>query len=369
MSIKITAAVLRKAAAPFQIEEVELSEPRDNEILVRIIAVGLCHSDIAAQHQSLPVNPPVILGHEGAGIVERVGAAVTKVKPGDKVVLTFPYCGACENCRRGDVAYCENMVDLCYSGQRPDHSCTHSDASGAIAGHFFAQSSFASYALAYESNTVKMPDDAPIELIAPLGCGIQTGAGAVLNAIKAQAGRAIAIYGGGAVGISAVMAAKISGCNPIIVVEPVASRRQLASEVGATHAIDPVTQDIAQSIRAIIPRGTDYAVDSTGIAGVVDAALASMATHGTAVLLGVPKNPADSINVNLLGFLSSGGTLKAVIEGDSQPDYFIPQLYQYFRDGKLPLDKIVTTYPFSQINQAIDDQHRGKNLKAVLLLP
>jgi aryl-alcohol dehydrogenase len=364
--MKIKAAVLREASTPFKIEDIDLAEPLDDEILVKIAAVGLCHSDIAAQHAQLPVSPPIVLGHEGAGIVEKVGSSVTKVKAGDKVVLTFPHCGCCENCKRGDVAYCEDLMALSYGGCRADKSCAHQSESGPISGNFFAQSSFASYALAYECNTVKLPDDAPLELMGPLGCGIQTGAGAVLRSINVQQGRSIAVYGGGSVGLSAVMGAVLRECSPIIVVEPVESRRALALELGATHVIDPIACDVAEKIREIVPRGTDYAVDTTGVTTVLEAAMASMANHGTMAWLGVPSDPEATLNISVLGFLSSGCTLKAVIEGDSQPEDFIPELYDYYKAGKFPLDKMVSFYPFEKINAAIDDQLSGKAIKAIL---
>lgn len=364
--MKITAAVMREAGAPLIIEDVELDTVRDDEILVKISAVGLCHSDIAAQHQHLPIEPPAILGHEGAGIVEQVGSSVTKVKPGDKVVLTFPYCGECTNCKRGDVSYCEKNVELFYSSHRADGSCTHCKGSEEISGRFFGQSSFGSYAIAKECNTVKMPDDAAIDLLGPLGCGIQTGAGAVLRSLNAQAERGLVVFGGGSVGLSAAMGGVIRQCNPVIVVEPVEARRQLALELGATHVIDPAAGDVAEQIRAIVPRGVDYAVDTTGVPAVVESAMSAMAVHGTLVFLGVPSNPEASITLSLLGFLSTGGTIKAVIEGDSNPDEFIPELYQYYRDGKLPLDKLSKIYDFNDINTAIDDQLKGKVVKAIL---
>lgn len=365
--MKITAAVMREAGAPLNIEnDVELAAIKDDEVLVKISAVGLCHSDIAAQHQHLPIEPPAVLGHEGAGIVEQVGASVTKVKPGDKVVLTFPYCGECTNCKRGNVSYCERNVELFYGSHRADGSCTHCKGDEEISGRFFAQSSFASYAIANECNTVKMPANAPIELLGPLGCGIQTGAGAVLNSIDAQADYSLVVFGGGSVGLSAAMGGVIRQCTPVIVVEPVEARRNLALELGATHVIDPAAGDVAEQIRAIVPRGVDYAVDTTGVPAVVEAAMSAMAVHGTLVFLGVPSNPEAAVSLSLLGFLSTGGTIKAVIEGDSQPDKFIPELYQYYKEGRLPLEKLVATYNFEDINTAIDDQLKGKVVKAIL---
>lgn len=366
--MKITAALTRVAAQPFQLEEVDLAAPQDDEVLVRIVAVGVCHSDIAARDQTLPIAIPAVLGHEGAGIVEKVGKSVTKLAPGDKVVLTIAFCGECTNCQRGDVAYCENGMSLNYSGRRPDGSPTLCCGQEPIGGHFFGQSSFASYAICNQRNAVKVHAGADLTMAAPLGCGVQTGAGAVMRSLAALPGRAIAVFGGGSVGLSAAMGAAIRGCNPVIVIEPVAARRALALEIGATHAIDPAAGDVTQQIKAICARGVDYVVDTTGVVPVIQAAIAAMAPHGTMVFLGVPKNPAAEMPLSVLGFLASGCTLKAVIEGDTQPDTFIPELLALYEQGRLPVDKLVRAYPFAEINAAVDDQLAGRVVKPVLVL-
>jgi aryl-alcohol dehydrogenase len=262
--------------------------------------------------------------------------------------------------------YCENIIALNYGGGRPDGSHTLRCNGHRIGGHFFGQSSFGSYALANERNTVKVNDDAPLELVAPLGCGIQTGVGVVMRSLSAKAGRSIAIYGGGSVGLSAVMGAVIQGCAPIVLVEPIAARRALALEIGATHVIDPGAGDIVALIREIDSRGTDYAVDTTAAIPVLQAAMEALAPHGSMAWLGVPKDPTSEFKLSLIGFLTKGATLKAVIEGDSFPDEFIPELLGYYMAGRLPLEKLVKTYPFSRINEAIDDQLSGKTLKPVL---
>lgn len=364
--MQIKAAIAREARRPFALEDIEIDAPREGEILVRLKAVGVCHSDIAARDQSLPVQMPIVLGHEGAGVVERVGPGVTKVQPGDKVVLTVGSCGACTNCRRGDVAYCEKGMSINYSGRRPDGSATLCCGSEPIGGYFFAQSSFATYAIATAQNTVKVHAGADLTIAAPLGCGIQTGAGAVMRSLAAKPGRAIAIFGGGSVGLSAAMGAVLAGCDPIIVVEPVAARRNLAHELGATHAIDPAAGDVAVAIRAIVARGVDYVVDTTAVEPVIQAALGSLAPHGEMAFLGVPKNPEAVFSTSMLGFLASGITIRAVIEGDTDPDTFIPELLAHYEAGRLPLDKLVRIYPFDQINQAIDDQLAGLVVKPVL---
>jgi aryl-alcohol dehydrogenase len=365
--MQISAAVAREPCKPLSIESVELAEPQDHEVLVKMVAVGICHSDIAARDQALPFALPAVLGHEGAGIVEKVGSAVTRLKPGDKVVLTVPYCGHCVNCEREEISYCENGMELMYAGVRPDGSATICRESENLSAHFFGQSSFATYALSSELNAVKMKADTDLTMAAPLGCGIQTGAGAVLRSLNAQPGRALAVFGAGTVGMSAVMGGKIARCHPIIVVEPVKERRELALELGATHVIDPTSgDDTVEAIRAIVPRGVDYAVDTSAVVKVLEDVLAAVARHGQVVMLGVPHNPEAVLPLSILGFLANGVTLKGVIEGDTLPDEFIPELYAWYEEGKLPLDKLITTYDFEAINTAIEDQLAGKAIKPVL---
>jgi len=365
--MKITAAVVREAAQPFALEELQLAEPQPDEVLVRLVAVGVCHSDVAARDQSLPIALPAVLGHEGAGIVEKVGSAVTKLAPGDKVVMTVAFCGECTNCKRGDVAYCEQGMALNYGGKRLDGSPTICCGQDAVSGHFFGQSSFATYAIANARNAIKVHSDADLTIAAPLGCGVQTGAGAVMRSLAAKPGRAFAVFGGGSVGLSAVMGARIQGCDPIIVIEPVAQRRALALEIGATHAIDPAAGDVAEQIREIVARGVDYIVDTTGVVPVIQAAQAALASHGAMVFLGVPKDMEATLPLSLIGFLISGATIKSVIEGDTDPESFIPELLNHYEHGRLPLDKLIATYPFAKINEAIEDQLAGRVVKPVLL--
>ncbi len=364
--MQVTAAVAKAPGADFAIETVELDDPRPDEIRVRIAAVGVCHTDLVARDGLMPFSMPAVLGHEGAGVVDAVGAAVTKVAPGDRVAITFRSCGACARCLSGDPAYCYTMPMLNYIGMRLDGSkALHQDGVD-VSSNFFGQSSFATYALAYERNVLKLPDDIPFELAAPLGCGIQTGAGGVMLALAAKRGSSILILGGGAVGLSAVMGAAIQGCATIIVVEPHAARRALALELGATHAIDPAAQaDLAAAVRAIAPQGVDYAFDTTGRPEILTATMACLAPKGVFGIVGIP--PAGTPMPGDLGtVLTFGQTVRGIIEGDSDPDAFIPQLIAHWRAGRLPLEKLVKTFPFAQINAAIAAQHHGDCVKVVL---
>ena len=264
---EIKAATIRRKGGPFQVENLFLSEPRSDEVLVRVAAVGMCHTDMVARDQLYDVPLPVVLGHEGSGMVEEIGAKVKKVAAGDHVVLTYMWCGHCKACLRGDLTYCENFYPLNFGGAREDGSTstyTEQDASGTIHDHFFGQSSFGTFALAHERNVIKVPKDVPLELLGPLGCGIQTGAGAVMNSLKVSPGSSFAAFGGGAVGLSAVMAARVAGAGIIIAADVVASRLKLAVELGATHTVNSRETDPVEAVRGLTGGGVDFSLESSG---------------------------------------------------------------------------------------------------------
>ena len=237
--MQITAAIARAKNAPLSLEEVSLAEPRADEVLVKLVAAGICHTDISMRdHMIYPVPHPVVLGHEGAGIVERIGAGVTRLAPGDPVILTSASCGHCPSCDSGLPIYCYEFNDRNFAGTRIDGSSPLSKGSEVI--HYYqGQSSFATHAVIRERSVVKVPKEAPLEMLAPLGCGIMTGAGAIINSLGAGIDDFVAVFGTGSVGLSAIMAAKLFGAGAIIAVDLVDSRLALARELGATHAINP----------------------------------------------------------------------------------------------------------------------------------
>ncbi|NKI16107.1 NAD(P)-dependent alcohol dehydrogenase [Spongiibacter sp. KMU-166] len=367
--MEITAAVSRTAGSDFSIEQLQLEDPRDNEVLVKIVGVGVCHTDIAARDQAIPAEMPIVLGHEGAGIVEKVGSAVTSVKPGDHVVLSYTFCEQCAPCGHDHHNYCQQFAPLNFVGLRADGSKALKDSQGPVSSHFFGQSSFASYALAYENNVVKVRDDAPLELLGPLGCGIQTGAGTFMRAFSCEPGSAVAVTGGGAVGLAAVLGAVAQGCKTIIVVEPHENRRQLALEVGATHVIDPMSVNMTEAIREIEPNGLNYALDTTGKGVVFQGLVAAMGAGGEIGIVGVPSTEDDAmLKLDVLNMLLCGIKVKGICEGDAHPAEFIPVMVDLFMEGKFPFDKLCDFYQFDQINQAVADQHSGKSVKAILKL-
>lgn len=366
--MSITAAIARKPETDFEIAEVELDEPRADEILVRVHGVGLCHTDLAMRDQHIPIALPAVLGHEGAGTVEKVGSGITRFKAGDRVVLTFRSCGVCVTCARGQPAYCQEFGTLNLSGTRLDGShTTHDHDHQPLNANIFAQSSFAQYSIAYENNLVKIPDDVPVELMGPLACGFQTGAGAVMRSMACRAESSIVITGGGSVGLSALLAAVVRGCRTIVVSEPMAERRQLALELGATHVVDPINENLTETLRAIEPQGMDYALDTTARIEVILAVVNAMASLGTIGLVGVPRSLDTAVTLNLGQLMGLGLTVRGICTGDSVPDEFIPELIELYRQGRMPFDRLITTYRLEDINQAVQDQHDGKVVKAVLL--
>lgn len=366
-SREITAAVVKQQGS-FDLAPAHLEAPRDDEVLVRIVAAGLCHTDLVVRDQIYPVPLPIVLGHEGAGIVEAVGPAVEKVAPGDHVAISFLNCARCRPCFDGSPASCANFNDMNFSGQRPDGSHAITDLDGnPMNDRFFGQSSFATYALTHERNTVKVRDDAPLELLGPLGCGIQTGAGTVLRALNVEAGSTFAVTGAGAVGLSAVMAAHVTGATKIIAVDVIPSRLELARELGATHVINGAETDAVEEIRKITGSGVDYALDTTGLPALIRQCVDALRQRGTAAILGASK-PDATLDIGANTFMQSCKTIMGVVEGNSVPDVFVPQLLDLYMQGRFPFDRLVTFYDFDQINQAAADAESGTTVKPILRL-
>lgn len=363
------AAILREPNTPYAIQPVRFDPPGPGEILVRIHATGICHTDMVFASGAMGSPFPLILGHEGAGIVEQTGSGVTKVAAGDKVLLTFDSCGQCGECAAGNPAYCSEFVARNFACLRGDgSSCAHDDH-GPVAARFFGQSSFATHAIAHERNIVPLPADADLAALAPLGCGVQTGVGAVLRSLKARPGSSLIVLGGGAVGLSAVMGGVIAECATIILIEPLETRRALGRELGAHHAIDPAAGDTVEQVRAILPAGANNIVDTSGSVGAIVAALGMLAPHGSLGLVGVPGSLDAVLPLPVVPAITYGYTIKGIIEGDSEPDRFLPELIALHAAGQLPIERFSTVYPFERINEAIADSSTGKCVKAILALP
>lgn len=363
--MQITAAVVRSRAGPFSLETLEIEAPRAGEVLVRVVATGVCHTDMVMRDQDLPTPQPVVLGHEGAGVVERVGARVTKVAPGDHVVMTFNSCGGCPSCRDHAPTYCHDFFPRNFIGVRPDGSSGLSQDGQVIHANIFGQSSFATYALCHERNAVKVSQEAPLEILGPLGCGVMTGAGAVMNALKVETGRSLAVFGGGAVGLSAVLAAKAVGAGPIVVVDINPARLALALELGAQHALDGRAGGVVERIREITGAGADYTLDTTANLAVMRQAVDALAPRGTCGLVGASKM-GDELSLDAVALMSGGRAVRGVVEGDADPDLFIPRLIELHQAGRFPFDRLIAFYPFDSINDAVADGEAGRVIKPVV---
>lgn len=361
------AAICRGNAEPFTIEDVQLDALRPDELRVRIVASGICHTDMAARDQQLPVPLPVVLGHEGAGIVEEVGSDVTVARPGDRVVMSFNSCGHCPSCDVDAPTYCYDFLAQNWSGTRPDGSPVMSVGGQAMNAHFFGQSSFATHAIAHQRNVVKVPDsaaDVPLERLAPIGCGLMTGAGAVLRAMKVRAGLPIAVFGAGTVGMAAIMAAKIAGADPIIAVDVNDERLALAKELGATHGFNG-RQDAIGQIRELCPQGLAYAFDTTGINTLIQDAWGLLAPMGICGIVGA-SDPADDLTFNEAAFMGGGRRVMGILGGDSDLGPFLTELIEHHLAGRFPFERLIGYFPFDQINEAIAASESGKVVKPVL---
>lgn len=360
--MRTRAAVSTGPGVPFRLTELDLDDPRPDELLVRVEAVGLCHTDLVVQGM-WPAGSPIVLGHEGAGVVQQVGDAVTDVRPGDRVLLSFASCGACPGCRAGRPAYCDRFPDANFSGRRLDGSATLTGPDGPVAASFFGQSSFARHALTPRRNAVLVGPDVDLTLAAPFGCGVQTGAGSVLNVLRPGPEDSLLVVGLGGVGTAAVMAAGILGVRQVVGVDPVGSRRDLARALGATDVLDGADPDLLDRLREVTGGGASHALDSTGVPAATRTAAQALRARGTLVVVGV----GPDVTLDAADLLAGGKTVRGSIEGDVDPQAFIPRLVEWYRAGRLPMQQVVRTFPLAEIDAAVAAMHDGSVVKPVLL--
>lgn len=363
--MNVYAAVTRAVQAPLSLELLELEEPRPSEILVRVVATGVCHTDIAMRDQIFPVPQPIVLGHEGAGVVERVGSGVSKVAPGDHVVMTYNSCGFCPSCTEHAPTYCYDFFGHNFGGARGDGSSALSAAGERVHANFFGQSSFANFALCHERNVVKVTKEIDLALLGPLACGVQTGAGAVINALRVGVGHSFAAFGTGSVGLSAILAARVAGATTIVGVDLNDARLELARELGATHTFNPARENVPEAIVKATGGGVNFALEATGIPAVIRQAVDSLAPRGTCGIVGAAA-PGSEVSLDILNIMTAGRALRGIVEGESTPEVFIPALIALYAQGRFPFDRLVTFYPFERINDAIHDSETGAVVKAVV---
>jgi aryl-alcohol dehydrogenase len=360
-----TAAILRKPEGRFVLESVELDELRRDEVLVRNEASGICHTDLLARER---VPLPAVLGHEGAGVVEAVGEAVTRVRVGDHVVVSYPWCGTCDRCNSGEPYLCARHMQLAFSGARLDGSRSLTLGGRPISSAFFQQSSFATRCIALERAVVPVRADQPSRLVAAIPCGVQTGAGAVLNTLRVSAQHSLAVFGVGAVGLSAIMAGHLVGAFPLIAIDIVPERLALACELGASHAIDARTDDIAAQIREIAHEGADFTLETSGNEQALNDAVLALASGGTCGMVIAPhlgqKYPFSPSEI-----FSRGARLIGIIQGSAVPRLFLNKLLELHERGRFPFERMIKYYDFSAINEAIADTQAGRTIKPVLEMP
>ena len=366
--MRTTVAVVNGPGQEFLFEEVEVDGPRADEVLVRILASGVCHTDLSLR-ETLPEEMfPRVFGHEGAGVVEEVGADVTGIEVGDHVVLSLASCRTCAKCRSGQTGYCEQALVLNYMGFRTDGSTAYARASGPVYGHFLGQSSLSRHAVVHASSVIVVDSDLDLSKVAPFGCGFQTGAGAILNVARPGPHDSVVVYGVGAVGLAAVAAAKASGVETVVAVDLTPSRLEVAERLGAI-GVNPSELgevSVVDRVKELTDGGAAYGVETTAVPAVIKQAAQSLAVQGTLVVLGLdmsqPEFPVDAIDI-----LQNGKVIRGSIEGDSDPQEMVPRMLRMLADGTLPLDELVTTYPFTEINAAISDVLEGKVVKPVLV--
>jgi aryl-alcohol dehydrogenase len=372
--LQIEAAVAYDSDGPFTTTKLGLRAPAANELRIRIVATSVCHTDIMNKSKAL-CSFPIVLGHEGAGVVDAIGDDVTGFAVGDHVVLSYDYCGECPTCRRGKPSYCCNHGALNFAGVRPDGNKTHRSADSDEAdvfGSFFQQSSFATYALSHASNTIKVDKSLPLATLAPLGCGVQTGAGTVFNTLQIQAESSLAIFGCGCVGLSAVMAARVAGASHIIAVDINPERLQMATKLGATHTLSPddfaTPAELVEQVKTIAGNaGCNYAMDTTGIPAVLRQAFDCCGPLGVTAMI-APGVPGTEVSIEMLGLLP-GKSLRGVVQGDSVSKTFIPKLIDLWQRGQFPFDELITEFHgIDTLNAAAEAMRQGDVIKPVVII-
>jgi alcohol dehydrogenase len=351
---------------PLVLEEVELGAPRAGELLVRIEAAGVCHSDVSVVDGSRVRPLPMALGHEAAGVVEEVGAGVRGVAPGDHVVLTFvPSCGVCAECSSGRPALCTPAAAANGAGTLLHGPSLLADREGKLIHHHLGVSGFARHAVVARESAVVVPRDVPLAVAALFGCAVLTGAGAVLNTAGVRAGQSVAVFGLGGVGLAAVMGASVASAHPIVAVDPVEAKRALALELGATAAFAP--EEAEKAIKDLTAGGVDVAFEAAGVPAVLEAAFRAPRRGGTAVAMGLP-HPSRTITLPALPFAGEGRTLTGSYMGSAAPQRDIPRYISLWRAGRMPVDRLQSaSMPLDRINEAFEALAAGAAVRQVLL--
>lgn len=365
--MKVKAAVVNGINEQYKMEELTLGEPYPDEVVVKMVATGICHSDEAIRVGDAAYPMPGVLGHEGAGIIEKVGSAVKNFTVGDQVVMAYNSCGTCPSCRTGHPSSCNDWLELNFGSPRSDGSHTFHKQDGTPVANFFTQSSFSTYTVTNEMNLIKVDPEADLRLIGPLGCGLLTGFGTIVNSLKPEITSSIAIFGTGAVGLGALMTAKLEGCSQIIAIDIHDSRLEMAKKLGATHTINSKDEDLKERIDEITNgEGVNYTIDTTGVSSVMKSALEILTIGGSFAPLAVTPNMLEFSPFTELTLMNR--KLVGVLMGDEVPQLGIPKLIQFHKAGKFPFNELVRFYKFDEINEASEDSNSGKVIKPILII-
>jgi len=365
--MKAKAAVLFEVGKRLEIRDVEVQSPRAGEVLVRMAAAGICHSDLHAMTGHLVASLPAILGHEGSGIVADVGPGVTSVKPGDHVIPLWRLsCGTCEYCSDGRPALCPEGTQIRMTGRLLDGS-TRFTLDGQEIKHFAGVSSFAEYSVIPARAVLKIPEDFPLDRAALLGCAVITGVGAVFNCARVRPGSSVAVFGAGGIGLNVIQGAAIAGAEKIIAVDILPNKLEFARQFGATHTINGSTANAVEQIRALTDgKGVEYAFEAIGLPATMRQAYDSLRKRGMAVVVGVTPMTAE-VSVPVMSLVYEERILTGSVYGSSRPSIDIPKLIALYRTGKLKLDELLTRrYPFAQINEAYDALERGEVARSIV---
>ncbi|MYA19686.1 MAG: Zn-dependent alcohol dehydrogenase [Chloroflexi bacterium] len=360
------AAVLHQVKQPLVVEDVDIADPGENEVLVRIAASGVCHSDLHRIHGDFPSPLPMVMGHEGAGVVEALGPGVAGLEVGDHVVLSIgPYCGHCEVCARGKTSLCEVSAQARPLGTLLDGSVRLSKDGEPRSHHSFV-SSFAEYAVAPASGAVPIRKDAPLDMAALVGCGVTTGVAAVINDAQVRTGERVAVFGCGGVGLNVVQAAVLAGAEQIVAVDLLDTKLELAGEFGATHLVNASAGDPVEQIRELTRGGVDHAFEVIGSPEVVLQAMRSVAPGGHTYVIGVL--PIDT-ELRLPWYEVMGRRQHLQMAGfeGAQPRADIPRVINLYMAGKLKLDELVSrTFALDEVNEAIGALERGEVARSLV---
>lgn len=365
--MKAKAAVLFEAGQKLEIRDVEVQGPQAGEVLVRMAAAGICHSDLHAMTGHLVASLPAILGHEGSGIVAEVGPGVTAVKPGDHVIPLWRLsCGSCEYCSDGRPALCPEGTQIRMTGRLLDGT-TRFTLDGKEIKHFAGVSSFSEYSVIPARAVLKIPDDFPLDRAALLGCAVITGVGAVFNCARVRPGSSVAVFGAGGIGLNIIQGAAIAGAEKIVAVDVLANKLEFAKQFGATHTINGSTGNAVEQIKALTDgKGVEYAFEAIGLPATMRQAYDSLRKRGMAVVVGVTPMTAE-VSVPVMTLVYEERILTGSVYGSSRPAIDIPKLIALYRSGKLKLDELLTRrYPFAEINEAYGALERGEVARSVV---